>query len=143
MRAGDERHAHRVGEEVPMPGPRIHHISLTCGDPIAVERYYTKHFGFHRARVVPIGDAQIVFIRNGDFLLELFQATQENPLKPPKNDGYPWPGVRNFSFEVDDVEAKVREMGDDARVQSGPMSFGDFIPGWRSTWLVDPGGNLI
>jgi glyoxylase I family protein len=126
-----------------MAETRFHHISLTCQDPIAVERYYTKHFGFRRVRVVPIGDTQIVFIRNGNFLFELFQATQENPLQPPKNDGYPWPGVRNFSFEVDDVDAKLREMGNDARVQFGPMSFDDFIPGWRSAWLVDPGGNLV
>ncbi len=35
-----------------MPDPNFHHISLTCDDPIAVERFYTRHFGFRRARVV-------------------------------------------------------------------------------------------
>ncbi len=35
-----------------MPDPSLHHISLTCDDPIAVERFYTRHFGFRRARVV-------------------------------------------------------------------------------------------
>jgi glyoxylase I family protein len=126
-----------------MPGARIHHVSLTCDDPIAVERFYTKYFDFRRVRVVPLGEAQIVFIRNQGFLLELFQATQTNPLRPPQNDGYPWAGVRNFSFEVDNVDAKLAEMGADARLHFGPMSFDDFIPGWRSAWLLDPTGNLI
>ena len=31
---------------------QIHHISLTCRDPLAVERFYTRHFGFVRGRVV-------------------------------------------------------------------------------------------
>lgn len=126
-----------------MPGARIHHISLTCDDMLAVERFYTKHFDFRRVRVVPLGDTRIVFLRNQDFLLELFQATQPNPLKPPPNDGYPWAGVRNFSFEVDDVDAKLAAMGEDARLHFGPLGFDDFIPGWRSAWLLDPAGNLI
>ncbi len=32
---------------------RFHHISLTFRDPIVTERFYTQHFGFTRARVVP------------------------------------------------------------------------------------------
>ena len=39
-----------------MPDPRFHHLSLTCDDPIAVERYYTRHFGFRRVRLVPLGE---------------------------------------------------------------------------------------
>jgi len=52
-----------------MPEIRFHHISLTCQDPIAVERFYTKHFGFMRARVVPLGDRQIVFLRGAGIRL--------------------------------------------------------------------------
>lgn len=127
-----------------MPDPSFHHISLTCDDPIAVERFYTKHFGFRRARVVDLGQgAQIVFLRGAGTLLELFRAGQPNPLKPAENDGYPWSGVRNFSFEVGDVERKIAEMGPDAVVTFGPMSFDAFISGWRSAWLRDPAGNLI
>jgi glyoxylase I family protein len=126
-----------------MAEPRFHHISLTCADPAAVERFYTEHFGFRRVRVVPLGESQITFLRGAGILLELFQATGENPLKPPANDGYPWPGVRNFSFEVDDVDAKLAAMGADAVLQFGPMGFDAFIPGWRSAWLLDPAGNIV
>jgi len=123
---------------------RIHHISLTCRDPGATERFYTKHFGFERARVVLLGGSdQIVFLRGPGIHLELFAATQDNPLKAPRNDGYPWPGVRNFSFQVDDVDAKLVAMGTDAQVAFGPLSFDAFIPGWCSVWLSDPDGNLV
>ena len=127
-----------------MPDLRIHHISLTCRDPIATERFYTKHFDFKRARVVPLGgNNQIVFLRGPGIYLELFQATEEAPVPPPRGDGYPWPSVRNFSFEVDDVDAKITAMGADASIAFGPMSFDAFIPGWRSAWLRDPEGNLV
>ena len=99
-----------------MPDPSLHHISLTCDDPIAVERFYTKHFGFIRDRVVPDVPGrgeQIVFLRGAGTLLELFPAGPPNPLKPAERDGYPWSGVRNFSFEVDDVDRKIAEIGSD------------------------------
>lgn len=122
----------------------FHHISLTCKDPLAIERFYTRHFGFQRARVVPLGDDnQIVFLRGPGLYLELFRATQENPLRPPRDDGYPWPGVRNFSFQVDDVDAKLAAMGPEADLAFGPLRFDAFISGWRSAWLRDPDGNLV
>jgi glyoxylase I family protein len=127
-----------------MPDPRLHHISLICDDPIAVERFYTKHFGFHRARVVDVDHAKrIVFLRGAGTLLELFSADCPNPLKPAQDQGYPWSGVRNFSFEVDDVERKIGEMGLDAHVTRGPEPFDAFVHGWRSAWLRDPAGNII
>jgi glyoxylase I family protein len=126
-----------------MPDPILHHISLTCDDPITVERFYTKHFGFHRARLVPLGDGeQIVFLRGAGTLLELFRAQCPNPLKWAQDQGYPWSGVRNISFEVDDVDGKIEEIGSDL-VTRGPQSFDAFVPGWRSAWLRDPAGNII
>jgi glyoxylase I family protein len=123
---------------------RIHHVSLTCRDPVATERFYTRHFGFTRARVVPLGgDDRIVFLRGPGIYLELFRATEDRPIAPPAGDGYPWPSVRNISFEVDSVDAKLAAMGKDADLAFGPMSFDAFISGWRSAWLRDPDGNLV
>jgi glyoxylase I family protein len=126
-----------------MPEIRFHHISLTCQDPIAVERFYTTHFGFKRGRVVPLGDRQIVFLQGVGIRLELFQATEDRPIPPPERDGYPWPSVRNISFEVDNIDAKLKAMGDDAKIAFGPLDFEAFIRGWRSVWLWDPTGNLV
>ena len=127
-----------------MPEPGLNHISLTCDDPIAVERFYTKHFGFRRARVVDMGQgAQIVFLRGAGTVLELFRADEPKPVAQATGDGYHWSGVRNISFEVDDVDRKIEEMGSDAVVTKPPLSFDAFVPGWRSAWLRDPTGNII
>jgi glyoxylase I family protein len=119
------------------------HVSINCKDPIAVERFYTKHFGFRRARVVPLGNEQVVFTRSGCVYLEIFRAAEESPIGPPEKDGYPWAGWRHIAFTVDNVDAKLAEMGQDARIMLGPMNFDDFIPGWRSAWVADPEGNII
>ena len=118
------------------------HVALNCKDPIAVEKFYTKYFGFTRGRVIPLGDSQLVFIKSGNVYLELF-STSENGATFEK-DGSPAQGVvRHIAFQVDDVDAKLAEMGDDARITLGPLDFGDFIPGWRTVWVSDPAGNIV
>jgi glyoxylase I family protein len=54
-----------------------------------------------------------------------------------------YPGWRHIAFKVDDVDAKLAEMGSDAQVSLGPLSFDDFIPGWRTVWVTDPEGNIV
>src|SRR5512144_2789124 len=110
----------------------VHHMALACQDPAAIERYYTEHFGFRRARVIPLGDTQIVFIRLGNTYLELFQAREPLPHERAKGDGPWYPEWRHIAFKVDDVDAKLAEMGDEAVVTLGPFSFDAFIPGWRT-----------
>ena len=119
------------------------HIGLTCKDPIAIEKFYTKHFGFKRARVVPLGETQIVFIKLDNMYLELFSAKEDSPIPSPKDDGYPFPGFRHLAFTVDDVDAKLAELGDAVTVMLGPADFSDFIPGWKGAWLADPEGNIV
>jgi glyoxylase I family protein len=119
------------------------HIGVTCKDPIAVERFYTKYFGFKRARVIPLGDAQIVFIKSGNMYLELFGTPEERPTPAPDKDGYNYPGWRHIAFQVDSVDEKLAEMGTDAKITLGPFDFNDFIPGWRTVWVADPEGNIV
>lgn len=119
------------------------HVALNCQNPAATERFYTKYFGFRRARVVELPDAQIVFLKLGDMYLELFKATGESPAPAPTNDGYPFAGVRHLAFQVDNVDAKLAEIGAAASVSFGPFSFNDFIPGWRTVWIKDPDGNIV
>lgn len=119
------------------------HVGINCRDPIASETFYSKYFGFQRARVVPLGDRQIVFLKLGDAYLELFQAEGESPTSPPAKDGNAYSGFRHIGFRVDNVDAKLAEIGTDAQITLGPLSFDDFIPGWRSVWITDPDGNII
>jgi glyoxylase I family protein len=121
----------------------FHHVALACKDPLAIEQFYTRHFGFRRARVLPVGDSQIVFIKSGSTYLELFAAEGERPVPPAGKDGPAYPGVRHLAFKVDDVNATLADMGQDAHVTLGPLDFDAFIPGWRTVWVADPEGNVI
>lgn len=121
-------------------------VAITCKDAIATEKFYTKYFGFKRARVAKLPDGnQIVFIKMGDsaFYLEIFQASEETPIAPAINDGYPFPSVRHLAFKVSSVDQKLAEIGDDAKITLGPLNFDDYIPGWRTVWLADPDGRII
>jgi glyoxylase I family protein len=119
-------------------------VALTCKDAIATEKFYTQHFGFERARVVPLGEEQIVFIKRGDFYFEIFQAKEDGPSLPmPTNDGPQYPALRHLAFKVDNVDAKLAEIGSDAKVTLGPLSFDDFIPGWRTVWIADPDNRIV
>jgi glyoxylase I family protein len=96
-----------------------------------VEWFYTKHFGFKRVRVVPLGGDQIVFIKSGNLCFEVFRAEDERPVPPADKDGPHYPGLRHVAFQVDDIDAKLAEMGSAAKITLGPLNFDDFLPGWR------------
>ncbi|TDQ46898.1 DJ-1/PfpI family protein [Actinorugispora endophytica] len=143
------QHAHLFARRVielldrPAPGPRWSHAALNCRSPRATEEFYTRWFGFRRARAVPLGDgAEIVFLRSGDAYLELFGSPGGGA--PGTGDGPDLPGtVRHLAFQTDDVDGLLKRMGDGARVTLGPLDFDAFIPGWRSVWLTDPDGVVV
>jgi len=70
-------------------------IALTCRDPLAVEWFYTRYFGFRRALRLG-GGRQIVFIRNGGMYLELFSTP---PTPAGQGDGPHYPGVRHIRLQ--------------------------------------------
>ena len=90
-----------------------------------------------------LGDEQIVFLRQGDAYLELFHATagaiQEPAADGPQNAG----PVRHIAFQTDDLDAFLTRIGDAVPISLGPLSFDDFIPGWRTVWLIDPDGVIV
>lgn len=123
---------------------KFSHVALSCRDPLATERFYADYFGFRRARVIPIdAESQVVFLRSGDVYLELFAANGVSPAPPAQAAGPEYPGVRHLAFQVDDVDAKLAEMGDAAHVTLGPLDFDEVIPGWRTVWVTDPDGNIV
>jgi glyoxylase I family protein len=126
-----------------MSAVAFHHVAISCRDLKVTEQFYSKHFGFTRARAIPLDETQIVFIKAGDFYLELFEAEGEAPDSAPTDDGHHYPGWRHIAFMVDDVDAKLAEMGDEAKVTLGPLDFDAFIPGWRTVWVADPDGNIV
>jgi glyoxylase I family protein len=116
------------------------HLALTVKDLPRFEAFYAKHFGFRRARVISLGDdAELVFMKNDlNFYFE-----EERPCPMSEADGPHYPGLRHIAFSVDDVDAKIASMGDDAVVTLGPLHFDEVIEGWKTVWLKDPEGNII
>jgi glyoxylase I family protein len=120
------------------------HLGLNCRDPLAVERFYADYLGFSRARAIVGADGSpIVFIRNGDFMIELFRAGEASPLPPAEKDGYTFAGYRHVAFNVDSLDEVLAKMGQDARVSLGPISLDEESPGWKVVWLKDPEGNVV
>ncbi len=119
------------------------HMAISCKDPLVVERFYVKHFGFKRARVVMPGPGQVVFLKMRDVYLELFQAKGDAPLPPAGGAGPEYPGWRHLAFTVDSVDAKLAEMGQEAIITLGPLNFDEVIKGWRTAWIADPEGNIV
>lgn len=119
------------------------HIALGCTNPHAIERFYTHYFGFCRARVIPLGQEEIVFLKSGSMYLELFQTKEPSSLPPATGDGPQYPGWRHIAFQVDNIDALLAEMGQDAQITLGPLEFDAFIPGWRTVWVADPEGNIV
>jgi len=118
------------------------HVGLNCRDQQATEAFYTRWFGFRRARAVPVDEGEIVFLRSGHAYLELFPTAVAG--QAHQGDGPGAAGaVRHIAFQTDDVDALLTEMGDKAEVSLGPLDFDEVIPGWRSVWLRDPDGVVV
>lgn len=128
-----------------MISTQFSHIAVTCTDPIKFEEFYNKYFHFKRARTIALGNSkELVFIKDENgFYFEIFPKELENPLPPFEQDGPHFPGIRHIAFKVDDIDAKLIEMGKDAIISLGPLSFDDFIKGWKTVWLKDPEGNIL
>ena len=124
--------------------PQWSHTALNCRDTAVTEEFYTRWFGFRRARAVTLPDGrEIVFLRSGQVHLELFP-TEADGGTEAHMDGPDTPGtVRHLAFRTDDVDAHLARMGDRAHVTLGPLDFSEFIPGWRSVWLSDPDGAVV
>ena len=119
------------------------HIGLSCRDPLATERFYTKHFGFKRARVYLPGPGQVVVIRSGALELELFPSSEALPSARVLGAGPDYPSVRHIAFLIDDLDAKLAEMGSEAKITLGPLDMSQFIPGMRVAWIADPEENIV
>lgn len=119
------------------------HVGLNCRDQRRTEQFYRELFGFRRARVVSADGVQVVFLRQGDVYLELFDSSGE-ALEVSTGDGPARPGVvRHLAFQVDNLDAFLDAAGPGLDISLGPLAFDEFIPGWRTVWLKDPDGVVV
>ena len=126
-----------------MASSQFLHVALNCKDPIAIERFYTQHFGFKRARVYDPGPKQVVVIKAGSLSLELFSAVGEAPTWPAGKAGPEYQGLRHLAFLVDDLDAKLAELGASVNIDLGPVDMSQYIRGMHVAWVADPEGNIL
>ena len=127
----------------PLPEVRWSHVGLNCRDQQKTEEFYTRWFGFSRARVVEDDGIRVVFLRQGDVHLELFQVTAD-PVYPITDDGPQYNGtIRHIAFQVKDVDTFLRDAAGALPVSLGPVEFGKYIPGWKTVWVTDPDGVVV
>jgi glyoxylase I family protein len=128
---------------VTAPALRWSHVALNCADQRVTEEFYRRWFGFERARVVPLDDGEIVFLRQGEVYLELFRTAAGSPF-PVRGDGPAFHGVaRHLAFQTEDLDAFLERAGDQIPVSLGPLRFDGFIAGWHSVWFTDPDGVVV
>jgi glyoxylase I family protein len=121
----------------------FNHVGVNCNDPLVIERFYTKYFGFKRIRVYLPGPEQVVVIQKGPLALELFKATKPLPVPLPVDSGIEYSGWRHICFEVDNLDETLAMLGDSIRLTQGPVDMGVFVPGMRVCWVADPEGNIL
>ncbi|MBU1105315.1 MAG: VOC family protein [Candidatus Riflebacteria bacterium] len=121
------------------------HIGLVCKNMEETESFYSRHFGFARARVIDRGDlGLIIFLKNpGGLYLELFPATAVAPVATDIGDGPNWPGFKHIAFAVENIDEVLAHMGDEALITQGPMDLSAMVSGWRTVWLRDPDGRIL
>ncbi len=118
---------------------KFSHIGLTCNDPIIIENFYTRYFGFKRKDVFASGSSEIIMLSAGEMGLELFKSSEPEPYPKPGKDGYGFSGWRHICFQIDNIDDKLKEFGNDLKVTHGPVTLSNMI----LCWISDPEGNIV
>jgi glyoxylase I family protein len=117
----------------------IQHIGFNCRDRIAQEQFYTKHFGFARARVFNRGkEGEFVMLRKGETCIELFASSDAS-----QSGGEQVVGFKHLAFEVDDLDEIVGELKADGMSVGDIVDCSKHVPGMRVCFFNDPDGNRI
>ena len=119
----------------------IQHVALNCRDMRAQEEFYSKHFGFRRARTFKAGKPnEFVMLRLGVTCLEFFQAAEDAGDKR----GGPQPvGFAHLALTVDDLDAAVAALDSAGVKMEGIIDCSKILEGFRVCFFDDPEGNRI
>jgi len=119
----------------------VQHIALNCRDLAAQEAFYTKHFGFRRARVFNQGQPnEFVMLRLDSTCLELFGASPETA---SESGGEQAVGFKHLAFEVPDLEAAAAALREDGIETGKIIDCSHVLEGMRVCFFNDPDGNRL
>ena len=119
----------------------VQHIAFNCRDLRVQEQFYTKHFGFRRARVFNEGTpGEFIMLRLGTTCLELLsvQAGSEFQLGGTQPVGF-----KHLAFEVDDLDAAVAALQADGIETDQIKDCSSIVEGMHVCFFNDPDGNRL
>lgn len=119
----------------------VQHIAFRCKDLKASEKFYTKHFGFRRARVFNPGTPdEFVLLRLGSTCVELFAA---GAASKAGSGGEQPVGFMHLAFAVDDLDRALAALHADGVKTDEIIDCGAVVPGMRVCFFSDPSGNRL
>ena len=119
----------------------VQHIALNCRDKERTEAFYTKHFGFKRARVFNDGQpGEFVMLRLGGVCIELFNAPPEHK---DLHGGEQPIGFKHFAFEVPSLEEAIAKLKADGISTEEIIDCSWVTEGMRVCFFDDPDGNRM
>ena len=119
----------------------FNHVSLSCRDVVAQERFYVKHFGFQRSRIFRPGKPnQFVMLKLGSVRLELYPSDSANA---DQKGGEQPVGFKHLAFDAPQLEPVIESLRADGIEPDPIVDISKHIPGSRVVFFRDPEGNLI
>ena len=116
------------------------HMAFKCKDLKKTEAFYTKHFGFKRARVFNAGKPdEFLLLRLGKVCIELFPTKDTQDLK---QSAQPL-GFQHMAFEVDNIGEAVTKLKADGVRPDDIIDCSSIIAGMRICFFNDPDGNRL
>tara|TARA_R110002049_G_scaffold1498_1_gene11589 strand:+ start:13785 stop:14168 length:384 start_codon:yes stop_codon:yes gene_type:complete len=114
---------------------KVHHIAIICSDYAKSKAFYTHVLGLDVIREFYREDRKsykLDLSLNGQYIIELFSFP-----KPPKRLSHPEStGLRHLAFEVDDIEARIKELNKKG-IEVEPIRI-DELTNKKFTFFVDP-----
>lgn len=121
----------------------VQHIAFVCRNRVALERFYTKHFGFRRARVFNAGEpGEFVMTRLDSVCIEFFQASPQAIAQAAKTPRVEL-GFKHLAFEVPQIEPVIESLKRDGVDVGEIFDCSDVAPGLRAAFFADPEGNEV
>ena len=114
---------------------KIHHIAIICSDYKKSKNFYVSILGLHIVKETYRKERESYKLDlsiSGIYQIELFSFKES-----PKRPSYPEArGLRHLAFEVDNIEAAIKELNDKNVITEEIRT--DEITGKRFTFFSDP-----
>ncbi len=118
----------------------IQHVAFNCRDLKKTEAFYTKHFGFKRARVFNAGTPdEFALLRLGKFCIELFPTKNT---KDVQQAAQPL-GFQHMAFEIGNIDEAIKKLNDDGVKTEDIIDCSAILKGMRICFFHDPDGNRL